>query len=93
MWFAVLYALLVGIVMVAQWAVSYVRKQIPELETEPYRIWFHIAAEMVTVLCLIIAGIALLLEASWAVPLYLVAIGMLFYTTNVSPGYFAQKEQ
>lgn len=93
MWFAVLYALLVGFGMVAQWIVSCVRKQIPELETEPYRIWFHIVAEMVTALCLVIAGVALLQEASWVVPLYLVAIGMLFYTSIVSPGYFAQKGQ
>lgn len=91
MWFAVLYAFLVGFGMVAQWMVSYVRKQIPELETEPYRIWFHIIAEMVTALFLLIAGVALLQEADWAVPLYLVAIGMLFYTSIVSPGYFAQK--
>jgi len=69
------------------------RKQIPELESEPVRIWFHIAAEMVTAVCLISAGIALLSNTSWAVQLYLVALGMLFYTSIVSPGYFAQRGQ
>lgn len=93
MLFAALFALLVGVGMVAQWTASFVREQIPELETEPVRIGFHIAAEMVTAFCLIIAGIGLLLNTSWAVPLYLVAIGMLFYTSIVSPGYFAQKGQ
>ena len=93
MLFAALFALFVGVGMVAQWTVSYVRKHIPELGTEPVRIWFHIAAELITALCLIIAGIGLLLNTSWAVPLYLVSIGMLFYTSVVSPGYFAQRGQ
>ena len=93
MLFASLYALLVGIGMVAQWMASYVRKQIPELASEPVRIWFHIAAEMVTAVCLISAGIALLSNTSWAVQLYLVTLGMLFYTSIVSPGYFAQRGQ
>ncbi len=85
MLFASLYALLVGIGMVAQWTASYVRKQIPELVSEPVRIWFRITAEMVTAVCLISAGIALLSNTSWAVQLYLFALGMLFYTSIVSP--------
>ncbi len=93
MLFAALFALLVGVGMVAQWTISYAREQIPELESEPVRIGFHIAAELITALCLIIAGIALLLNASWAVRVYLIAIGMLFYTSIVSPGYFAQRGQ
>ena len=93
MQFAALFALLVGVGMVVQWTASYVRDQIPELETEPVRIGFHIAAELITALCLIIAGIGLLLNTSWGVPQYLVAIGMLFYTSIVSPGYFAQRGQ
>jgi hypothetical protein len=42
---------------------------------------------------LIISGIALLTEQAWAVYLFLTAMGMLFYTAVVSPGYFAQKGQ
>ena len=93
MQFAALFALLIGVGMLVQWTASYVRDQIPELETEPVRIGFHIAAELITALCLITAGIGLLLNTSWAVTLYLVAIGMLFYTSIVSPGYFAQRGQ
>jgi hypothetical protein len=93
MLFASLYALLVRIGMVAQWTASYVRKQIPELVSEPVRIWFRITAEMVTAVCLINAGIALLSNTSWTVQLYLVALGMLFYTSIVSPAYFAQRGQ
>lgn len=89
--FPAIFAIIVGIGMLAQWTVSYISKQIPELTTEPIRIWFHIAAEMATAFCLIISGIGLLTAQAWSIPLYLVASGMLFYTAIVSPGYFAQK--
>ena len=87
------FAIMVGVGMVGQWTVSYMTRQIPELQTEPIRIWFHITAEMVTALCLVVSGVALLTLQAWSVPLYLVASGMLFYTVIVSPGYFAQKGQ
>jgi hypothetical protein len=89
--FAAIYSLIVGLGMIAQWAMSYFSHQIPELKTEPIRIGFHLAAEMGTALCLIVSGTALLLGTAWAVPCFLVAIGMLFYTSIVSPGYFAQQ--
>jgi hypothetical protein len=87
------FAILVGVGMIGQWAMSYATKQIPELKTEPYRIWFHITGEMVTAVLLILGGASLLASLPWAPSLYLVAMGMLFYTVIVSPGYFAQKGQ
>jgi hypothetical protein len=91
--FAAIFAIIVGIGMIAQWTMSYLSKQIPELKTEPIRIGFHLAAEGVTALCLIISGIGLLLGAGWGLSLFLIAAGMLFYTAIVSPGYFAQQGQ
>ncbi|GAB4428809.1 MAG: hypothetical protein Kow002_17570 [Anaerolineales bacterium] len=91
MTFPAIFAILVGTSMVAQWTLSYSKKQIPELQTEPIRIWFHIVAELITALCLVTAGFGLLTGQPWAVALYLVGSGMLFYTAIVSPGYFAQK--
>lgn len=85
------YAIVVGFGMVAQWTLSYRTGQIPELQTEPIRIRFHIAGEIATASVLIAAGAGLLLQAGWAVPLYQVGMGMLFYTAIVSPGYFAQQ--
>jgi hypothetical protein len=32
--------------MIGQWTVSYLSRQIPELKTEPYRIWFHMAGDL-----------------------------------------------
>jgi len=79
--------------MIAQWSLLYFTKQIPELETERVRIIFHITAELTTAIALISGGAGLLAGWEWGVPIYLIAIGMLFYTAIVSPGYFAQKGQ
>lgn len=89
--FAAIFSIIVGMGMIGQWVMSYISKQIVELKTEPIRILFHITAEMVTAFCLIICGIGLLLNLDWGIPVFLVAMGMLFYTSIVSPGYFAQK--
>jgi hypothetical protein len=89
--FAAIFSIIVGLGMVAQWAISYFSRQIPEVKTEPIRIGFHIAAEMVTAASLLASGIGLLLNTPWSVSCFLVASGMLLYTSIVSPGYFAQQ--
>ena len=89
--YAAIYAVVVGLGIIGQWSASYVTKQIPELKDEPIRIWFHIAGEMITAVCLITAGAGLLMSKYWGRQLFPVAMGMLFYTMIVSTGYFGQK--
>ncbi|MBA7544109.1 hypothetical protein ES705_36456 [subsurface metagenome] len=91
--FPAVFALVVGIGMIGQWIMSFAQKQIPELKSEPIRIWFHIAGELITAVCLIISGIGLLNGIPWSHTLFLISSGMLMYTAIVSPGYFAQKGQ
>ena len=91
--FPALFAIPVGTGMIIQWSLSYFKAQIPELQTEPIRIKFHIAAEMLMAASLLVAGIGLLISMPWATSLFLVAVGMLLYTSVVSPGYFAQQGQ
>jgi hypothetical protein len=91
--FPAIFSIVVGTGMIVQWGLSYFSRQIPELETEPIRIWFHIAAELITAAILIAAGIGILTGRGWGQPLYFVSAGMLIYTAIVSPGYFAQKGQ
>jgi hypothetical protein len=91
MTFPGIFSIIVGTGMIGQWSLSYATKQIPELTSEPIRIWFHIAGEMITAVLLVISGIGLLVHMSWAPSLFLVSAGMLIYTAIVSPGYFAQK--
>jgi len=89
--YSALFAIVVGLIMLAQWAFFYFSGGIPELKNEPVRIGFHLLAEVVTSLSLIVSGFALLIGFDWAVRIYHVSVGMLFYTAIVSPGYFAQK--
>ena len=89
--FPAVYALFVGLGMIGQWTFFYLQKQIPELVTEPIRIGFHLAGELITAILLILSGTGLLLGWGAVARLYPLSIGMLFYTAIVSPGYFAQK--
>ena len=91
MTFASWYAIAIGITMIGQWAFFIATKQVPELKTEPVRIGFHLAAEFMTAVALIAGGVGLLINSGWGLTVYLISIGMLFYTVIVSPGYFAQK--
>lgn len=91
MMLSAIFGIVVGVGMVGHWVASYINKQIPELQSEPIRIRFHLAGELATAAALILGSVGLLLAASWGPALYLVAMGMLFYTAIVSPGYFAQR--
>jgi hypothetical protein len=90
--YAPVYAILVGVVMIGQWSFSYLSKQIPELESEPIRITFHIAGEIITALCLVLGGIGLMMDLSWGRSLYLVAMGMLFYPLSSARVISPRKE-
>lgn len=58
--YSAIFAILVGVGMIGQWLASFLSKNIPELNTEPIRIKFHIAAEMITALILLVSGVLLL---------------------------------
>ncbi len=91
--FAGIFALAVGILMFGQWAVALATGGVPELQTAPMAIGFHLAAEVLTALALILSGLALLKKRTWGRTLFLVAGGMLLYSVINSPGYFAQRGQ
>jgi hypothetical protein len=91
--FAAVFALVVGVGMIGQWLFFLATGQVPELETEPLRIRFHLAAEFATAIALLVAGIALVTGQTWDRWFYMLAMGMLLYTVIVSPGYFAEKGQ
>lgn len=55
--FAGWYGIVVGFLMVGQWLFFLATGQVPELQTEPVRIAFHLAGEFLTALGLIVSGI------------------------------------
>lgn len=87
------YGIGVGILMIAQWAFSILAGGVPEFQTAPWEIGFHLAAEMSTALVLIIGGIAALRSVPWSKQFLLLGLGMVIYSEIVSPGYFAQLNQ
>ena len=89
--FAAVFAVLVGLGMIGQWLFSLATGRVPELETEPLRIRFHLIAEFVTAASLLVGGIALLTSVMWGRWFYLLAKGMSLYTAIVSPGNFAEQ--
>jgi hypothetical protein len=78
----------VGALMALQWLGFLVTGNVPELQTEPVAIGFHLAAEAATAVLLMIAGVRLLQARGprWG----LIAVGMLIYTVINSAGYFAE---
>lgn len=90
--FSAIFSIVLGVIMFAQWAFFLLTGGVPEVKTEPARVWLHIAAEWITAVLLVISGIGLLSNVPWSVPLAFLAHGMLIYTVIQSPGYFAHKK-
>lgn len=96
--FAAAYAISVGVLMLVQWALTAARDRIPD-PTEALsgrgrrELVFHWVAESLTSISLVTAGIALLLQRTWAPRIYMLAMGMLVYTVINSAGYFAQRRE
>ena len=88
---AATYSMLVGLSMIAMWSSFYFTDAIPELKTEPIRVSFHIVAEIATGVCLITGAFGLYRNKEWGIRVFPVSMGMLLYTSIVSPGYYAQK--
>lgn len=89
--FAAWYCLAVGMLILLSWPFFFLMGQVPQVETEPYGIFAHLVAEILTAVSLIIAGAGLFQKRLWAPRLALVALGMLLYTVINSHGYFADQ--
>ena len=87
------YGIVVGSLMIIQWILSILSGGVPEFQTEPWRIAFHLAAEFFTAIMLILGGIAVLRSMAWGRTVLLIGLGMVIYSEIVSPGYFAQLDQ
>ena len=87
------FGIVCGIAMFAQWAMFILTGQVPELQTAPFEIAFHLMAEGITALGLIISSVLLLSKKTNAKFLYTVFSGMLLYSLIASSGYFAELGQ
>ena len=87
------YAIVIGIGILGLWIMLLLTKQVPELETEPIAIKFHIAAESAMGLISILSGIFLLVNLTWAPYIFALAMGLIIYAVINSAGYYGQKKQ
>ncbi len=87
------YGIIVGTLIIFQWIFFISTGSVPEMQSTPWAIGFHITAEILLALALLAGGIATLRSKSWGEKILLVALGMAIYSEINSPGYFAQLGQ
>jgi hypothetical protein len=87
---ASLYTILIGIAMLFMWFLLLIKREVPELTTKPTQIYFHLLAEFVTSIILIIGGIGLIMNQSWGVAIFFISIGMAIYSTINAAGFYGQ---
>ncbi len=87
------YGIFVGVLIIAQWAVSITTGGVPEFRTTPWAIGFHLAAEFFTALMLIAGGIGMMKSTDWGKKILILGLGMVIYSEIASPGYFAEQGQ
>jgi len=86
---ASIYSIIIGLAMILMWLVLIATNQVPEIKSAPIQITYHLIAEFLTAIILLIGGFGLLKKRVWGFHLYLISMGMLLYTVIVSAGYYA----
>jgi len=87
---ASIYIIIIGIAMLSMWIFLLGKREVPELTTKPTQIYFHLVAELLTSITLIIGGIGLIMNQSWGVALFFISIGMAIYSTINAAGFYGQ---
>jgi hypothetical protein len=84
------YSIIIGIAMIGMWLSLITTNQVPEINTEPIRITYHLIGEFLTAILLLIGGFGLFTNRGWGFHVFLISMGMLLYTVIVSAGYYGQ---
>ena len=87
--FASMYSIIMGIAMISMWVVFLITNQVHEINTAPIKISYHLLAEFLTAILLIVGGFGLITKKVWSYQLYMISMGMLLYTVIASAGYYA----
>ncbi len=88
--FASIYIIIIGIAMLSMWIFLLGKREVPELTTKPTQIFFHLVAELLTSIALIVGGIGLIMNQFWGVALFFISIGMTIYSTINAAGFYGQ---
>lgn len=87
---ASIYIIIIGIALLCMWFLLLIKREVPELNTKPTQIFFHLVAEFLTSIMLIIGGIGLIMNQFWGVAVFFIAIGMAIYSTINAAGFYGQ---
>jgi len=87
---ASIYIIIIGIALLCMWLLLLIKREVPELNTKPTQIFFHLVAEFLTSIMLIIGGIGLIMNQFWGVAVFFIAIGMAIYSTINAAGFYGQ---
>lgn len=77
--------------MIGLWIMLIATSSVEEFDTRPVEIILHITAELLTGILLIISAVMMWRGRAIRYSLFFLSMGMLFYTSIVSPGYYADK--
>jgi len=87
---ASLYTIIIGITMLGMWFLLLIKREVPDLKTKPTQIFFHLVAEFLTAVTLIIGGIGFIMNQPWGMAIFFIAIGMVIYSTINAAGFYGQ---
>ncbi|MFX0003731.1 MAG: hypothetical protein ACFE9C_07385 [Candidatus Hodarchaeota archaeon] len=87
---ASIYVIIIGIAMLCMWLLLLMKKEVPELNTKPTQLYFHLIAEFLTSVMLIIGGTGLIMGQFWGLAVFFIAIGMGVYSTINAAGFYGQ---
>lgn len=87
-----IYAIIVGCSIILVWIFMLLTNNVPELSTNPTSIYFHIVAEVVMAIMLLVSGFGMLNKYKWSVNLYILSSGLLIYSLINVSGYYVNKD-
>lgn len=90
---AAIYSIFIGVSMIGMWTALLGTGQVPEINTEPIYLLYHLIAEFLTAITLLIGGFGLFANRKWGLKVYLISMGMLLYAVLIAGGYYAQKSE
>lgn len=76
--------------MLCMWIFLLGKKEVPELSTKPTQITFHLIAEFLTSIILIIGGFGMFTNQPWGSVLFFISIGMIIYSTINAAGFYGE---
>ena len=82
------YSIIIGVSIIGLWIMLLATGNVPELETEPISIYFHLVAEIVMGALSLISGVALFRNLRWANPMFILSSGFVMYSVINSSGYY-----